>query len=261
MVIVPDLHQKTGFADAILARERDWDHIVFMGDYFDCFEDPNRDPGYSGMKGTVEWCNQKFHELGDQATWLLGNHDLAYLASWMPKTFRVAKNPFYSCSGYTLSKAGDFNRYAEPDWVNSLQLCVGVAEWVVVHAGFHYGQFTPCMSELDNIKQLASRWDMERKTFRNGAYHWINDVGACRGGDFANGSPIWLDWNAEFAPLEDVRQIVGHTCLGPDSLPAERAGNFCIDCYRSVYAVVTKEGELEFYRTDRPGKLTLPESR
>lgn len=213
------------------------DKIIFLGDYFDCFEKPDNET-YFGIKEVCLWLSEKRKELGDKAIWLTGNHDVAYLASYIPNSYTVRKNGFYGCSGYTRSKASEINKYLDPEFVLNMELCCQANGYVVSHAGFHYNHFLPFSSELDNVIRLYHKWDEEKNSFYHQAYHWIWDIGQRRGGMHDVGSPVWLDFTTEFVDIPEMPQIVGHTS-GRNY--RQRGNSYCIDAYRSVYCVLNSE--------------------
>jgi len=236
VLIIPDIHQCVGWANGILTRENNVDHIVFLGDYFDCFEKPDN-KWYFSMENTCAWINIKFEELGEKATWLIGNHDYSYISTYIKKGY-FSKNSFHICCGWTGNKATTFNKIIDPNWFNQLELCCWINDICISHAGFHPLHFKPNETPFDATKRLSNEWNNTRHTFKNNPYHFLSNVGRCRGGEFDIGSPIWLDWNKEFVPIDGMKQIVGHTERF-DSI-SETKGNFCIDVNRKTYAVLDK---------------------
>jgi hypothetical protein len=243
VLVIPDIHQNIGgFADLVLEAERDWEIVIFNGDYFDTFRTPDGAIIY-GVGATCEWIRERFEEFGDRAIWHVGNHDVAYLASYNKNYINTKSNSDYFCSGWSKSKAKTFNKDIDPKWVESLKLCTQIGDDIVVsHAGFHTSHFKPFMSELDNIQRLSDDWDKTKHHFMFEAGHWIWDVGACRMGLSDVGSPVWLDWNYEFVPLDEVRQVVGHTTINSKIKREKKNGiglkNYCIDCMQMSYAII-----------------------
>jgi len=244
ILVIPDIHQCLDFADRALKAEP-FDHVVFLGDYFDCFETPDNQKYFSVAK-TCEWLNEKYDELGDKATWLVGNHDLSYLGTYRPNTYEIHRpQGFCICSGWTKNKASEFNKKISPAWIEALELCAEGNGYVFSHAGFHYQQLEdPTSSVRDNIIRLAREWRENRFEFREHGFHWTTECGACRGGMGTIGSPLWLDWDNEFVPMEEIRQIVGHT-NGRDVRTknlTQTKVDYCLDAYRTTYAIVTENG-------------------
>lgn len=241
VLILGDIHQDIGYANRCLELESDFDRVVFLGDFFDTFKTPDGAIIY-GVTQTCVWINEKFEELGDKAVWLCGNHDCAYLASYTKDYTKTKQSPYYYCSGWSKNKAKYFNKTINPEWINSLELCVQLGKNTVAsHAGFHYRMFQPYTSEINNINEYYGRWEREKHIFHHEPWHWIWDVGRCRGGMAIVGSPVWLDWNQEFVPLDNVSQVVGHTTMKELSLRVKQNGqnlkNWCIDHMQQVYGV------------------------
>lgn len=241
ILIIPDIHQNIGFVDTILLKEKDWNKIVFLGDYFDSIETPSSDNKIYSFKNTCKWINKKYLEFGEKAIWLLGNHDCSYFATHLDFTFKHY-NPqlnYYYCSGWTKSKASTFNKIINPKWIKQVELCCQVGNYICSHAGFHYNHFKPFKSEIDNIKELYNKWENDKSSFKHIVPHWIYYVGLCRGGFHDVGSPIWLDWNQEFQPIDNINQIVGHT--SNNILHKAKSNNYCIDIMQKKYAIYDNE--------------------
>ena len=209
VLIISDVHQNLAYVKACLDLEI-YDHVIFLGDWLDTFFEIDNETFFSVNK-TCEEINYYFHELGEKAIWLCGNHDIAYLASYMPYSHKVKPAGEYCCSGWTKTKAKEFNKYINPDWVNNLELCVRVGDYICSHAGFHFDHFKPYQSELDNIVNLWHKWEKDKFTFFNEYNHWIWQVGRLRWSNSPHqvGSPVWLDWG-EFTGIDNFKQIVGH---------------------------------------------------
>lgn len=225
-----------GYVDAVLERE-DFDYVIFNGDWFDTRVKRIDGVTYAGMKQTCLYINDLRRQLGDKAIFHIGNHDVTYMASYNPDYIRTMKKDYhyYSCSGWTRNKAKKFNKYIDPSWFDDLKLCSRVGDYHVSHAGFHYWQFMlPMRSEIDNIQYLYDQWEEDKGYFMNTIKHWIYQVGECRGGNDRVGSPVWLDWNQEFYPIDNVKQIVGHT---PFYFHRAKGDNVNIDTMQNSYAV------------------------
>jgi hypothetical protein len=217
-----------------------------MGDYFDCFPSQNR-------TGDHEWLEELmrvWRELGDRATWLVGNHELHYLEAY--KKLPAGDSPaklYYTCRGFDPERAAIIKDRADPAWLFNLELCVGVDRWIVSHAGFHLDvlPYLKSGNPRDAVLNLYKKWHQDVECFMFLSDHWIGRVGPRRSGRFVGvGSPVWLDWEAEFEPIPDLPQIVGHAQLHPDRVLGSRmfeekvGDNYCIDIGQTGYATIEK---------------------
>jgi hypothetical protein len=239
VLIIPDVHQDIDFVRTAL--QETYDHVVFIGDWFDTLRDD-----VFGFEETVNAVNSIFDMLGDKATWLPGNHDIAYIASYNKNFTKARPNENYLCSGVTRSKVKKFSKHINPKWFNVQELAVHVGDFVISHAGFNLKSFAPygqdglMPTELGQISNMVKVWEETRLEFQH-MTHWIWMVGYSRGGPFEYGSPVWQDWNQEFVPLDDVGQIVGHTCQdGFHNIRMKHFNghkNYCIDTNQKAYAI------------------------
>jgi len=242
ILIIADIHQNIGYAESCLQLESDFDYVVFLGDYFDTFLNPDGKTIY-GIKDTCLWLNETYNKLGDRAVWLVGNHDIAYIATYNKNPTNTRPSSFYNCSGWTRSKATEFNKNINKNWFDSLELSVNCNGYIASHAGFNYQHFKPYISEIDNIHDLYNNWEIDKETFMHKpTYHWIWYVGLCRGGDMSVGSPVWLDWNNEFTPIDNISQIVGHTTTYSTDIRCKVGvnglKNYCIDNMQQTYSII-----------------------
>jgi predicted phosphodiesterase len=243
VLLLSDLHQDVFYAEKAL--ENNFDHVVFMGDYFDTLKKIDNEKIY-GMEAMCKWLSDKYIELGDRATWLIGNHDVSYLAGrkLRDQTHRL-KN--FVCSGYTNKKRCKYSKYINLDWEQSLQLAVQVGKYTISHAGFsptympHINNDNPIE---EGIKNMCNEWNKVRSNFMLGESHWIAMAGYCRGGGSPVGGPTWLDWNHEFTEIQDINQIVGHTTTPSTEIRIKQSGNsinYCIDNLQQTYAILEND--------------------
>ena len=95
VLIISDIHQAIGsYVNPILERETDWDYIILNGDYLDTFRTPDGAMIY-GVGQTCEWINERFEEWGDKAIWHFGNHDGAYMASYVEDYTYTKPSDYY----------------------------------------------------------------------------------------------------------------------------------------------------------------------
>ncbi len=99
VLILPDMHMDVAWARCALAQEGDgWDHLVFLGDYFDSGKRP---PAVAAHEGVVDFLREVGERCGDRVTFLLGNHDLPYV-EWVEsrQAGRQSREPLTWCPGF-----------------------------------------------------------------------------------------------------------------------------------------------------------------
>jgi predicted phosphodiesterase len=253
VLLIPDSHQNLWFIRKALADYVDnVDHVVFMGDYFDTHFEINNITHF-GMKHTIQYLMDTSKSLGDKATWLIGNHDATYFGNWNPDYTKSISNVNYYCSGWSGSKQKEFNKHVDPEWMFNTELAVQANEFTIVHAGFHYHQFKPMMSEQENVEDMVKRWNEDKKDFRFTHGHWIYNVGTIRGGRDPVGGPLWLDWTNEFTPVDNLNQIVGHTSKfqdEPRTMEGQNSVNYCIDSMQHAVMILDEDKPPEFIKFD-----------
>lgn len=220
IIIISDIHNNYLTAEKIIEKENP-DKIIFLGDYFDDFDDTVQD-----AINTAKWLTKSLKI--ENRVHLIGNHDLSYMTD----------NPDLKCSGYTEEKHTVIKKQSIP-W-NTLKMYYWLDEkWLCTHAG---------MSNLfvkqhrtkksDSIQQVldVSQKDLEHIDDVNYAHSFFQ-IGFCRGGSSAVGGPLWCDYT-EFAPIPGINQIFGHT--RGDFVRYNGTKNleyYCIDTSLNHYAV------------------------
>jgi len=219
-LVIGDIHQRIDSVKRILETEKNYDEVVFLGDWFDSFYDP---PKVAGMEQTAEYLRYLVmdHPNKSKFVFLVGNHDMSYIynnkASSMTSIHKV--NDFY-CSGFTVSKAKKFRQVFYDEglkddfFYKNFKIVHQTQGWTLSHAGLHE-KHIPVGKNVDILVNeiIPHVW----KNFRDFTipHHWIlSGAGTCRGGDCPVGGALWLDWRFEFEPSDHIgRQIVGHTTI------------------------------------------------
>lgn len=189
-LIIPDIHHKTAIADEVLGRES-YDGAVFLGDYFDDFDDTPED-----ARRTAEWL--RAHAGDSRLTFLFGNHDIPY---------RFTAEGI-DCPGFEIDKwMAVLQVLTEACW-DRFRLHAWVDGHLLTHAGWNrhfadaHGLVTPAL--IDDLCAECLR------DLNNGRMHPLVAAGRSRGGREACGGVTWQDWR-ELEPVPAMRQIVGHT--------------------------------------------------
>ena len=196
-LIISDLHLQWQRADSIIKHVAP-DKIVFLGDYFDDFGDTYRD-----NLEMAEWLQSSLSK--PDRIHLMGNHDIQYAIG----------SQVFTCSGFEQSKLFAIDSVlTEENW-KQLPFYTWVGSWFCSHAGVHkyyydtygyaYGRRLPFNEWIKSECQEAFDQMWKDKT-----PHRILSAGRSRGGVSRHGGIIWCDVR-EYAPIEGVNQIFGHT--------------------------------------------------
>ena len=117
IIIIPDIHNDYITAEKIIKKENP-DKIIFLGDYFDDFDDIVND-----ANNTAKWLKKSLKQ--ENRIHLIGNHDLSYMTD----------NPNLKCAGYRTDKHKVIKKHSI-DW-SKLKMYYWIdAKWLCTHAGF-----------------------------------------------------------------------------------------------------------------------------
>lgn len=245
ILVIPDIHENLEFLKYILAVEdtAEFDKVVCLGDYFDPQGVVNPDENrLKQMAGTIMGMKEI---LGDKLHLLCGNHDLPYYAL-RPACGDNAGKPNRIISQWlgntTCERAEMINSIWDEAFWRQLEVAVLLDGWLFSHAGVHPDWWP---SRLKGTKArytwLRSQWELAMDSIYEEDEHPIFAAGRARGGLMPFGSPLWLDFDAEFEDALEVPQIVGHTRCAKQT---QKGRSYCIDFMQAAYAVVA-DGEVE----------------
>lgn len=243
IVIVADPHNNHKKLDTILKKE-DGDINICLGDWFDSFhlDDP------SDYTATATYLKDTFLPNPKNYT-LFGNHDIHYLF----------KSPVCWCSGYEHWKYNAIDKVLGSDR-GSIQekfyWAIVVDDILLTHAGLDRRLLTPICDDSNEVifKYLDESAKDANTKIKINERHWFYEAGYARGGRNKAGGIVWCDFNEEFQPIDELRQIVGHTNQYRTGRAAQyhregftnivEANNICIDCNLSQYITITN-GKME----------------
>ena len=219
IIIIPDIHNNYLTAEKIIKKENP-DKIIFLGDYFDDFDDTFKD-----AINTAKWLKKSLEQ--ENRIHLIGNHDLNYMTD----------NPNLKCSGYRPDKYKVIKEH-NIDW-SILKMHYWIDDWLITHAGFSHDFFKQLrIKKSDSIQQVLdfSKQDLE-KINDVSSIHSFFQVGFHRGGSNVVGGPLWCDYD-EFVDIPGINQLFGHT--RGNSVRHHKTKNsehYCIDTVLHHYAV------------------------
>lgn len=236
MIIVPDIHGRDFWKKPVhenLGKE----HIVFLGDYLDPYEDEQIAPWEVFPQLEEIVALKKEHP--DSVTLLLGNHDVHYL------TERGRGGRYDYIHGALIKRF-------LIEHADSFQLTfsseTGGKKFIFSHAGIMAGWMEHNKEYLDSATPetvcavLNEMWQ-DRSTWPV-LFSILADVPYSRWGRTTYGSPIWSDvddMRTDAPELPGYYQIFGHS--QQEKGPVITDYFACLDCRRAFR--LTEDGELE----------------
>jgi hypothetical protein len=224
IICVPDIHQSTHWRKLLEIDLNTIDKVVFLGDYFDCWENEWPCQG-ENFENIIRFKKSA----PDKIDVLFGNHDTSYLLD-------------ERCSGYQYHKAIDINEMIE----NSMQFMQVVSvydNYIFSHAGVSY-KWMRCagIKDINEINPLFK----ERPDF----FRW---VGPDNYGNNVSEGPLWIRPASLYrTSVKGYNQIVGHTevdFLGYKQSPYSSMKVLCIDSQTHTHIILldTETGEFSLY--------------
>lgn len=193
LLIVGDVHTYYNKAEQIVEKFKDTHKIIFVGDYFDQFNDTVQQ-----NKETAEWLKSILSN--PNIITLRGNHDEAY-------------DPRVNCycSGHTEEKEAAINSVLSlNDW-DKLKYFHYENSWLISHAGINKNWFFNPIKNYFHLNLMEQKINDAIELQRSGNYNnciWAADE--ARGGKSKHGGILWQDWS-KLSLIEDFKQVVGHT--------------------------------------------------
>lgn len=204
ILVLPDIHGRTFWKEPLKYKDK-FDHIIFLGDYFDPYpsEGITQQEAIENFKELINSFTEE--ELEDKVEFLLGNHDGHYLYD-IPEASRLAKNPTINkeITSLLTNLRDKYNQLILNTWIT-----IENTTYLFTHAGINKEWFDSNSQVCDiNTPGLIKQYSIPN--------NWaaISQVGRIRGG-FGAGGPLWDDVREfvnqpKFSPYY---QIFGHTQL------------------------------------------------
>ena len=187
ILVIGDIHGHNDWEKIVL--KEDWDKVIFLGDYFDTYDDISGKAQCINFKVILQL--KKSHS--DKVELLYGNHDHSYLNK-------------EKCSGYSsenqviyeeLLKEAMDKRYLNPIYVYD--------DIIFSHAGVS-------SYWLKEVAKLNKPEDISFDTVPLDLFDFNTITGHNPYGNTISQSPIWIrPYSLYQNPIEGYRQIVGHT--------------------------------------------------
>jgi len=226
LLIIPDIHHQIERAEHWLQTQK-YDRAVFLGDYFDDFEDHLRE-----AKLTAHWLRERMN--GSQDIFLLGNHDIPYM---------FPNDPYYFCSGFTRAKSKTIRQILRSEHWERFKLAHAEQGWLMSHAGFH-----PFWVREPTVEKILKRCELALRRAKQHTDDPLLGAGKERGGSQHVGGLLWMDWQS-LVPINGINQIVGHS-PGDDVRVkiASDSKNVCLEVKDGFSAALIVDGALSILR-------------
>lgn len=232
-LIIPDIHQDIPWLQKILQQAGDWDHCIFLGDYFDTRERPE---DVASIEETAQFIRDFASTQTGKVTFLWGNHDIPYLEAhrnWngnerkaLPRT-----NAGVPVSGIAVNKIFEI---LPPELVRTFRLFHVINGYLLSHAGVAERFWPQSNQTSDSLSILEKECESVLRQFHK-QYSPLLAPGIARGGEEPVGGLTWQCWT-EFADSLPLPQIVGHTRSQRGA--RQNGRSWCLDGGQTCYGIL-----------------------
>ena len=232
ILILPDIHGRKFWHDAVEKYKDEVEKIIFLGDYLDPY-------GYEGV--TADDAIQEFCDIlefkdnnMDKTILLLGNHDICYFNEYFRINAGGGRFDYFNAEKI---------KELFTDNMNMFQLAyeqkVGDTRYLFTHAGIVRGWYEFNFGVRGNltVENLNKLLDTEE------GVKALSNVGLYRWGSYDYGSMVWADVHEQQKKrlFEDVYQVFGHTQQESDPIINKRYA--CLDCRKAF--LLTSDCEIK----------------
>jgi len=224
IIVIPDVHYQFDKIYKILEKEKNYDRVVFLGDFFDFWNDTPED----ARKCCFDFQTLCFFLENEEKNYhiLWGNHDLSY--AW------GAVNNHVRCSGWTPEKSRVINKWMLPEDWEKFQWFLQIDEDILLtHAGLSRYFIRGDWNNEEIFEFLKYSSIMSEKRLITGEADWAYGIRDNHGGILWN-RPNVLGF--KFFKIPELRQIFGHTYQ--EQGPWIEDENYCIDTDLRDYIVI-----------------------
>ena len=219
MIIIPDIHGRSFWKDAVKGHENE--KIIFLGDYTDPYSHEGIEfwEGLQSLREVIEFKKQHL----DNVVLLLGNHDLSYISNYLPQCRHDDEN-------HDEIKSLIKDNLCLFDIVHEER--VGKKRIVFSHAGILPDWLKENEMIFGQIKRGNEVKHLNKMFHEDHIYAALGDVSWYRGGHLTTGSCVWADIE-EFIDtlpnhLPGCFQVFGHSQM-PEPMITDWFA--CLDCH------------------------------
>lgn len=251
ILIIPDVHGRKFWREAIESNESNVDRVIFLGDYLDPYPYEIRDSPDSMECKSFDDCDSLIKMLNDIVSLkksnpekyilLTGNHTDSYIWKDFSSATRTDHINWKDYHNFYLENLNLFNFvWIENDVIFSH---AGISEgWANNFLDTYMKYDDSALSGISYVKECAEVLrDTSLKDFNKYYIEAISEISFYRYGDAQYGSCEWADMrehcdkingagNITPAGPDDVYQVFGHTQLKREIITNKWA---CLDCRKS----------------------------
>lgn len=229
LLVIPDIHLRKFWRREVFENVDKVDKIIFLGDYFDPYNEPDLEDDPIAMMQTI--IDLKKNE-PDKYILLIGNHDCHYIWDDYPQGSR-----------YSMWSAEKYHKIF-CDNLDLFNIAYVQDNKIFTHAGITDGWREMCFPELSTLevgKKLAS----EKLNENAVEFGYLAAISYYRGGYDKAGSCVWADIHEHVNPetetpieYKNSYQIFGHTQVSKPIITKTWA---CLDCHKGFIIDTTHE--------------------
>lgn len=231
LIAIGDIHGLSTWKD-IINKEKDFDKVVFIGDYLDSFDIKPADQ-LSNLLDIIQFKKDN----SDKVETLIGNHDYQYWPDIQEEYsgYQPHMKPSFE---YIFRENKDLFKMVYKDVYNTYYSHAGISETFLAQNNIVTKNYD---GELNAIFKRRP----ERFAFNNRDMQGF--------GDCVYQSCIWIRPQSLYNDQINELQVVGHTSVNQINHPAksERRGFYLIDCLHNRQYLVCIDGKFEVRQLEK----------
>ena len=253
ILVLPDIHGRHFYKDALKESVESGIDIVCLGDYLDPYpyEEELHEGGVSGpLKELIALKQERPHKIH----LLIGNHDSSYMfyPSICRARYDILNGLIYT--GIFQKNALSFDLFFDTSIAGKRFLFshAGITKIWMNEVGRRLGLSTDDLDAfLDELNYMFKEFCLSND--KCSIWYYLSHIAEERGGQKLAGSMIWADFfehtdRKNWLSNHDIIQIVGHTQLRFNPVRVDNR-LFCLDCRESFY--IDSEGIIRSYNNDK----------
>ena len=233
-LIISDIHERVEWIEECIDKIQPT-NVLFLGDYFDSYTST-----IDSVYRTTNWLKNSMKK--DNRVHMMGNHDLSY-----------ATLGRFTCAGY--------NHYRN-EWIESSGISWAKMELWLMSEGVifsHAGISKEWLNHYPEYKRLINPiFGDLLSTVKEDVF----DCSDVRGGTDLTSGPLWCDYE-EFVPLDNYKQIFGHTTFQRPQQPRidQKRAPTPLKLYNDQWNTIAMDTDNKHYAILSDGEITIEDNK